>query len=463
RYNAIGLAGVLTGDSDGHAVRALLEVITVGDELKLVALGRRVDGGGSWTFAADMPWDQILERNRWVHLAATFDFAGGEMKLYMNGEELEGRYTASNPWGAGATSPTDPRGIKIGGSFPQDTREANPFHGRLDDLMFLDVVPTPEQIPAQYALFGAEPVEPPAPPSCAPAGEPITDVMGAEHWAPRTPSKWQFPGDRIVLAEAGTDPGDGIRRPFEYAVLTEGPELGSFALDAEVRLDAPASVNNRDVIVVFGWRSDTQYYYAHLSQDNTIYAHNGIFKVDGKDRERIDDQWDGAVGAPPAVTDEEWHDVRVVRCADSGDVAVYVDGLDTPLLTANDTTFGEGRVGFGSFDNTGSLRDLVVTPAEEPAGVALDVAVAPRCLAGTAYLAVAATNASDVPADVTLTTAFGSRTVADVQPGASAYQSFATRATALEAGSVSVTATAVVDGEEVSSEVVVEHAAHACG
>jgi len=215
--------------------------------------------------------------------------------------------------------------------------------------------------------------------------------------------------------------------------------------------------------VVFGWQSDTQYYYAHLSQDNTIYAHNGIFKVDGKDRERIDDQWDGAVGAPPAVTDEEWHDVRVVRCADSGDVAVYVDGLDTPLLTANDTTFGEGRVGFGSFDNTGSLRDLVVTPAEEPAGVALDVTVAPRCLAGTAYLAVAATNASDVPADVTLTTAFGSRTVSDVQPGAAAYQSFATRATALEAGSVTVTATAVVDGEEASSEVVVEHAAHACG
>ncbi|MEK8228247.1 hypothetical protein NKG05_22530 [Oerskovia sp. M15] len=78
-----------------------------------------------------------------------------------------------------------------------------------------------------------------------------------------------------------------------------GPVLGSFELDAEVRLDAPASVNNRDVIVVFGWQSDTEYYYAHLSQDNTIYAHNGIFKVAGADRERIDDQWDGAIGAPP--------------------------------------------------------------------------------------------------------------------------------------------------------------------
>lgn len=464
RYNAIGLAGVLTGTSDGHAVRALLEVITVDGELKLVALGRRVDGAGSWTFAADLPWDQILERGKWVHLAATFDFAGGEMQLFMNGEELEGRYTSStNPWGAGATSPSDPAGIKIGGSYPQDTREANPFHGRMDDLMLLDVVPTPEQVAAQYALFGAEPVEPPAPPSCAPAGEQVADVMGAEHWAPRTPAKWQFPGDEVVLAEAGTDPGDGIRRPFEYAVLTEGPELGSFELEADVRLDAPASVNNRDVIVVFGWQSDTQYYYAHLSQDNTIYAHNGIFKVDGRDRERIDDQWDGAVGAPPAVTDEEWHDVRVVRCADSGDVAVYVDGLDVPLLTANDTTFATGRVGFGSFDNTGRIRDLTVTAAEEPAGVELDVEVAPRCLAGRVYLAVAATNASAAPADVTLATAYGSRTVVDVAPGAAAYQAFAVRASSLEAGSVTVTGTGTVDGQEVTSEVVVDHAAHACG
>ncbi|GIL36692.1 PQQ-dependent sugar dehydrogenase [Phycicoccus sp. DTK01] len=360
RYNAVGLAGVLTGDSEGHNVRALLEVITVDGELRLVALGRRVDGAGSWTFAADQPWDEILARNTWVHLTATFDFAAGEMKLYRNGHELAGRYTASNPWGAGATSDTTPRGIKIGGSYPQNTKEFNPFTGRMDDLMFLDTAPTPEQVAAQYARFGAQAQEPPTPPSCTPSGTTITDVMAADDWAPRTPSKWDFPGDQVVLTEPGTDPGDGIRRPFEYATLTAGPEPGSFDLSAEVRIDEPADVNNRDVIVVFGWQSDTEYYYAHLSQDNTIYPHNGIFKVDGKVRERIDDQWDGSIGAPPAITDEEWHDVRVVRCVDSGDIAVYLDGVDTPLLTANDTTFDHGRVGFGSFDNYGRIRDLTV-------------------------------------------------------------------------------------------------------
>ena len=30
-------------------------------------------------------------------------------------------------------------------------------------------------------------------------------------------------------------------------------------------------------------------------------------------------------------------------------------------MTAVDNTFGSGRVGFGSFDNIGRLRDLTVT------------------------------------------------------------------------------------------------------
>src|SRR5699024_7303440 len=169
---------------------------------------------------------------------------------------------------------------------------------RMDDLVFLDTVPTAEQMAAQYALYDAAPVEPPPAPSCS-FDQSTTDLMAGENWAPRTPEKWELPGDQIILAEEGDNPDDGIRRPFEYAILSAGEELGSVQIDAEVRLDAPASVNNRDIIMVFGWQSDTEYYYAHISQDNTIYAHNGIFKVAGADRERIDHQWDeeASIGA----------------------------------------------------------------------------------------------------------------------------------------------------------------------
>jgi hypothetical protein len=194
----------------------------------------------------------------------------------------------------------------------------------------------------------------------------VRRVMAGRNWAPVTPAKWQFPGSEVILAEPGTPP-PGPRRPFEYAILTEGPEFGSVQIDAEVRLDTPVEIKNRDVVVIFGYRSPTQFYYAHLSTDNTIYPHNGIFVVNNADRLRLDDQWNGKVGAPPAITDAAFHRVRVRHCAKSGEIAVYIDGAKTPLITATDKTFQAGRVGFGSFDNIGRMRDLTVkgTPNRE--------------------------------------------------------------------------------------------------
>jgi hypothetical protein len=158
-FNAVGLAGVLSGDSDGHAVRALLEVIDVSGILRLVALGRRVDGSSSQTFAANEDWTTILPVGRWVFLTATFDFDSGTMQLYKNGRPLTGFYTLlGDPWGVvGApepdfSSPTDPRGIKIGGSFPQNTLERNPCNCRFDSLMFLDRAVTSGEVRAQYEL-----------------------------------------------------------------------------------------------------------------------------------------------------------------------------------------------------------------------------------------------------------------------------------------------------------------------
>ncbi|WP_329379242.1 LamG-like jellyroll fold domain-containing protein [Streptomyces sp. NBC_01716] len=157
RYNAIGLAGILSGTSGGHDVRALLELITVGGEMKVVALGRRLDGGSSQTFAADADWRRILPPGRWVALAATFDFDTGTMALYRDGLPLPGRYvTPGDPWAVegppepDTASPTDPRGIKIGGSYPQNTQEGNPCDCRMDDLMFFDRVLTPAEIMSQY-------------------------------------------------------------------------------------------------------------------------------------------------------------------------------------------------------------------------------------------------------------------------------------------------------------------------
>ena len=156
RYEAVGLAGILSGNSDGHGVRALLELITVDSALRLVALGRRVDDGPSQTFAASRNWNTLLPQNTWVFLAATFDFSSGAMALYRNGKPEPGFYrVAGDPWtvstpGPHSSSATDPRGIKIGGSFPQNSREFNPCNCRADDLMFIARALTPLEVNQQY-------------------------------------------------------------------------------------------------------------------------------------------------------------------------------------------------------------------------------------------------------------------------------------------------------------------------
>lgn len=159
-FNAIGLTGVLTGDSDGHAVRALLELIDVNGTLRLVALGRRIDGGNSQTFAADEDWRILLPKDRWVHLAATFDFTAGTMALYRNGTAVAGFYTRTDdPWlingpGPHVTTATDPRGIKIGGSFPwQGSPDRNPCDCRMDALMLLDRSLSAREVANQYRFM----------------------------------------------------------------------------------------------------------------------------------------------------------------------------------------------------------------------------------------------------------------------------------------------------------------------
>ena len=159
-YNAIGLFGLLSGTSEGHAVRALLEVIDVAGTLRLVALGRRIDSGSSLTLAATNDWQTLLPSNTWTHLAATFDFDNGTMALYRNGVSLVATNTTTgDAWGVigGAepdvTSATNPAVIKIGGSFPQNTVERNAFNGRFDDLMFFNKVLSAVEVQAQFANF----------------------------------------------------------------------------------------------------------------------------------------------------------------------------------------------------------------------------------------------------------------------------------------------------------------------
>jgi hypothetical protein len=168
RYNAFGLAGLLRGDEnvaslDGHGVRALLEVING----KVSGLGRRLDNQpGSGTSGSKDPWYVVMPPQQWTHLAAAFDFDAGTIALYKNGQPLASDPTNTNNWRVTPekdyTSNTAAGGIKIGGSYPDNSREFNPFNGRIDELMFFNKTLSADEVAEQFKQFHAAPTSQPA-------------------------------------------------------------------------------------------------------------------------------------------------------------------------------------------------------------------------------------------------------------------------------------------------------------
>src|SRR5690606_4664344 len=92
-----------------------------------------------------------------------------------------------------------------------------------------------------------------------------------------------------------------------------------------------------------------------------------IFIVDDADRKMI--TTNQSRGTPWT---RDWHNVKVVRNAESGEIAVYFDDMNEPAMTANDKSFTWGRVGIGTFDDHGNFDDFrlhgnAVEPAPEAA------------------------------------------------------------------------------------------------
>ena len=125
--------------------------------------------------------------------------------------------------------------------------------------------------------------------------------------------------------------------------------------------------------------------------------------------------------------------------------------------------------GAASVTVTGTSTTLLVHPSSTTTYAvyvpALDVEVttSTRCLAGKAYVAVRAVNGEDVPLAIRLVTPFGTKAFAAVQPGQSAYQSFATRAVAVDAGTVTVEAVRGSGAEEVTASIEAGYDALSCG
>ncbi|GAA1022313.1 hypothetical protein Aple_075470 [Acrocarpospora pleiomorpha] len=158
-----------------------------------------------------------------------------------------------------------------------------------------------------------------------------------------------------------------------------------------------------------------------------------------------------------------WRDVTGASAYGTSTTAfntVTFDPVTTPRVRATVRANGNGTT-FSAVAIT-EWRVFADDPGTQPAVVPVTVTVQPRCVAGKAYIAVRASNDHESPVTIALETAYGERSFANVAPGASAYQSFATRTASVAAGSVTVRATGTVDGEEVTTVSTAEHPGLAC-
>jgi hypothetical protein len=177
-----------------------------------------------------------------------------------------------------------------------------------------------------------------------------------DSWQATDPDAWRIedgaagnPGKVLSLFAASS-----YNPPFispSNINLIKNVNVTSFVLELDM-LSTTAYYSGRDLCLFFGYQDPSHFYYAHLA-DVSDSVHNTIHIVNNAPRNPIADyrnsgnSWEG-----------EWHKVKLSRDADKGTIRVYFDDMNAPVMTADDTTFSWGKVGVGSFDDTGQFDNI---------------------------------------------------------------------------------------------------------
>jgi hypothetical protein len=126
--------------------------------------------------------------------------------------------------------------------------------------------------------------------------------------------------------------------------------VADFVLEADV-LQTGKEYGHRDMCIVFGFQDPSHFYYSHIATKMDDNAHQ-VMIVNDAPRTKISTFTTEGVKWGEAV----WHKVRVERSATKGTIRIFFDGV--LVEEALDKTFGEGYIGFGSFDDSGKIDNI---------------------------------------------------------------------------------------------------------
>lgn len=161
---------------------------------------------------------------------------------------------------------------------------------------------------------------------------------------------WRIGEDGNLELFGSSDYRNSVRSPFNIALLSN-LDVGDFELKVDLK-QTGREYGHRDMCLFFNFQNPTNFYYVHMATKADDHAQS-IFLVNDEDRRSIaTERTDGV------KWDEEWHTVKIIRNAEKGEILVFFDDMKKPIMKATDHHFKYGKIGFGSFDDTGMIDNI---------------------------------------------------------------------------------------------------------
>ena len=165
-------------------------------------------------------------------------------------------------------------------------------------------------------------------------------------------------GGGMALEYAGRGKYEpSVRSPLIIG-LVDNLVLGDFVLEADV-LQTGREYGHRDMCFFFGFQDSTRFYYVHLASVADPVAHTVHIVNDSPRKSIVKERTDGI-----RWMENNWHHIRLERSIRDGEIRMYFDDMETPVMVANDKTFPAGYVGFGSFDDSGKIDNIRIWAKE---------------------------------------------------------------------------------------------------
>ncbi|MHC4740445.1 MAG: hypothetical protein ACYS8Z_00880 [Planctomycetota bacterium] len=172
-------------------------------------------------------------------------------------------------------------------------------------------------------------------------------------WEPTDAKAWRLEDDNggkvlVLFGESKYSPP--VRSPHNINLIKD-VEVGSFVLELDMH-STTRDYGHRDLCLFFGYQDPSHFYYVHIANVSDPHA-NSIFLVNGEPRVSI-----AETRTEGTKWDDAWHKVRLARDVDTGGIEVFFDDSPAPIMTAVDHHFKQGRIGVGSFDDTGQYDNI---------------------------------------------------------------------------------------------------------